>query len=930
MRQRKVSQVFISVVATLGLGAGLLAGAAPAASAASPGIIVAPVVGAPDDGFAQYVVTFRATPAMGESEIIVVREGNVIRILEVEGDPSMAVDSQPTPGVTCVGDNPAGVSSEIRCTFSRADSRSSFGVWGIFADAPRGVTFAVEANSRIKAFVLGSAFDDYIQGGPMDDALIGGDGDDFLFGGGGSDALAGGPGDDVIYGEGGEDGDVKEVPGDDLITGGPGDDYIDAGPGRDGVWGGPGNDEIDVRDGEEDWPVSCEDNDKTKDRGSITFDRGLDRPSYCNATQVPILASPIPLSQINLVKPGIVLRAGRATWLGSTPMTYSYQWQACRVARDGTINGCEVRVSGNLTAAGLDAKTGKEPTYTVTRADAGRAARFVAMADNSKLTGGAKVSAGTSFTNVITAPNSITVRAGSFPQQSGKNWTFAKVGDFIKALVASEIGPYVGYSSTAWKKAAVPKNMRKAIKDGDIFSIRVDGKEIKPDAIVEAAADAPAIFEIRFFSSLEQRKTCPVTDAEVNAINRTASTTQYDLVALTSFLDSRKCPWSLVNSGKTSTVPRFTVDSVSLGESPDEDSASDELVIATRKPNTSGQLSLAVGAPPNSIVAQSPGHFTVGSAGAVYAFPGTVFTSIWVNLVGDQARMPNKRARMELFVNGRLKVKQELAANFSSIPATVFAETGTARIVMTTFENSGAARAQVFADFDIRNPATAPLEDLITLDGRCFDRLGNRVTNCMDRAPGARVAGIRDVVSRSNARELSTFGAVEALRYASERLNLRFTPIVVNGAVSDLLAGAPRTSVAAGQLSVASCAWWDVVCLLRTVAPQVAKAVIRAAKKVVEAFVRLPAIPIREGTGVPAVTQGAIARVGDAGLIGLDGASLLSDQGGSLIGLDGASLIGLDGASLIGLDGASLIGLDGASAQPTVVTLPLISAGGLG
>jgi hypothetical protein len=898
----------------------------------------------------QFEAVFRATPSMQESEIAVSRQGATITVLELEGGPSMSVEPNLPAGVFCSGNNPSGLSDVVQCTFQGATQTSGLGVVGVFADAPRGVTFAIEPRSQIYSRVLGSAFDDYIQGGPLTDTISGNAGDDFIFGAGGADVLNGGAGDDVIYGEGDEEEDLPSgLPGHDYISGGPGDDVIDAGLGSDYVLGGAGNDDIDVRDGVTDSRVFCADDPNAREQDEIKYDLKLDQPILCGVTQVPSPTTWVSMYPTSLVKPGTKLNGGAMTWLGSTPMKYAYRWESCQVDAEFTPRACQDRATGTLTASGLDSTTQKPPSYTVTNADRGRAIRYVAIADNRKLRGGARIEAASTFTNVIAPLNSITILPGALPQQQGKKWTFAKQADVVAAIQQSEIGPWSSVSVRGWPKAAVPKTMRKVIRDGDVFSILVNGRAVPAGTIVEAAQDQRVSLEVRYFSALEQRKTCPASDTDIDIINSWAQQSAVDLTWVTDALDRLKCSWSLVDSGRTGSVPRFTIESIRVGESPDEDSSAAELIITTRRPDLSGQLALAVGAPPNSIVAQSPDHFTIGSAGALYAFPGTVFTSLWVNLIGDQARIPTKRARMELFLNGRLKAKQELSGDFSSMPATVLTETGTLRIVVTTLENNGTTvRAQVYADFEVRDPASAPLEDLITFDGRCFSRTGALQSACMDRAPGPRVLAIRDVLSVSNSAQLATYGAVDALRVASARLDKRFTPIVVNSVLSDVLRSTPGTR-ATGPRS-AGCAWWNLPCQIGAVTAQVVNAIIRpkptpqAPKPIPVAYrAKAPTTTVTATSAVPAVTSGDVAELPGVGLIGLDGASLigldgaslLSDQAGSLIGLDNASLIGLDNASLIGLDGASLIGLDAASAQSDTVRLPtlaaeLISAGGLG
>ena len=279
----------------------------------------------------------------------------------------------------------------------------------------------------------------------------------------------------------------------------------------------------------------------------------------------------------------------------------------------------------------------------------------------------------------------------------------------------------------------------------------------------------------------------------------------------------------------------------------------------------------------------------------------------------------------------------EQGANFAYNLVTAFTKVGTARIVITTLNNDGSTQSQAYVDIPILDPASTPLGDLITWDGRCFNRDGS-VASCAGRVPNSNAESMRSMLARSGLSSLYTYSAVDALRIASTNFNARFTPLVVNGPV-------PTASTAARSLPSprSGCAWWDLGCHLRALTDQVVRAVIKP-KPTPKAPAPMPqpyqakstVATVPDGGALPVVTQGTVASLPGAAIIGLDGATLIGldgatlnpNQGGSLIGLDGATLIGLDGATLIGLDGATLIGLDGATLKPNQVALPLIGLDG--
>jgi len=906
--RRRLSTV-AAVTAAMSVSSALLIGATPVTASTTAGIVVSAVAQDPNGAYwvAPNVVTFRATPQMVESEIAVSREGNTIVVNELEGGPSLAIEAPTDARITCTSSNPSGLSDTIRCTFGGDTVGRDAGVYGDFDAAPRGVTFGLDATSQLNSMIAGSRFDDYLQGGSAIDLLAGGDGDDFLYGGAGDDALLGGPGDDVIYGDG-EDAET----GKDVLVGGPGDDFLEGGPASDRMIGGPGRDDIDAKDGIADEELDCNDSDS---RGQASeaprFDRNLDRPIDCGLVELPFPINTPSVSPYELVKPNTVLTGSAPWWGGSTPMTFRYRWDSCVIKRNGELDDCVERAKGDLKSSGWDERTGRAPTYTVQPRDNKRAIVYVVIADNSRVKGGGieEVASGA----VEVGVQSYKIPANLFPRSIGKGgWSFNSVAAVASTLRNAGLEEFASIRETPWRRAAVPQNLRKPIKDGGVFSIRVNGKEARAGTAIEGGNGARASVEIQYYSAFEDRKTCPVSDADLADLRRQASSAYIDFQAMIDYLDQRKCPWAVTWSSDTGPTNVFTVKDLSVEETDDPERPI-QVRITARRPSTAPQLSIAIGAPPRKEVAQSPDHFTIGLAGAVYAFPGTRFTSIWASLVGDQTRMPTKRARVQLFVNGRLMVKGEQGADFSYSLATVFTEPGTARIVITTLTDSGAPNAQVYVDVPILDPSSASLGDLITWDGRCFNRDGS-TASCAGRAPHPNAVTIRDILVRSGLPAIQTYSTLDALSLASRDFNARFTPLVVNGPI-------PATSSSRGFIGPrAACIWWDLGCHLRQIVGQVVRAVIKpkptpkAPPPAPQPYaLRAQVIYAQDGGALPTVTRGEVANVVGAGLIGLDGASLIGLDGASLIGLDGASLIGLDGASLIGLDGASLIGLDGAS-----------------
>ena len=921
----------VAATSTLALSLGVLIGATPATAADPAGIIVSAVAQAADSFYvAPNVVAFRATGDMVESEITVTRQGNSLIVSEAEGGPSLALAAPSDSRITCTASNPSGLSDEIRCTFGGDAAGRGFGTYADFSDAPRAVTFSVGDTSQMRSMMIGSAFDDYFQGGPDIDWMAGGAGDDFFFGGPGDDVIVGGEGDDIIYGDG--EGDES---GNDILVGGPGDDFIEGGPGVDIISGGPGRDEIDAKDDTADAEIDCND---TSSRGEESeaprFDRGLDRPIDCGTVEVPWALTTPTLTPTTLIQPSTTLTATPPAWGGSTPMAYSYRWESC-VLRGERLDDCVNRAKGELDAAGrFDSKTGKAPVYVVGANDRNRSVRFVAIADNSKKVRGGGYEEVTS-TALRVGVESAVIKDDWLPQKSGTSWKFSAADRITSALASSGVAARVDVRATGWRKAAVPAELRKSIKNGQVFSIRINGREVKARDSIVVGEGVRASVEIRYYSSAEDRKTCPASDDALAAIRQQIRGGYVSFQSMIDFLDQRKCPWAVTWSTDTGPTRDFTLQDIVLEETDDPDRPV-QVRITARRPGTFPQLSVAVGAPPRDIVAQSPDHFSLGLAGAVYTFPGTKFTSLWTNLVGDQTRMPTKRARVQLFVNGKLMVKGEQGSNFSYNLATAFTEPGLARIVISTLNNDGSVNGQAYVDIPILDAATAPLGDLITWDGRCFNRDGS-VASCSGRTPNSNAETMRGLIARTGLSSLYTLSAVDALRVASERFNARFTPLVVNGAV-------PTASTAARSLPSprSGCAWWDLPCHLRGATDQIVRAIIRP-KPTPKAPAPAPqpyrakstVAAVADGEALPLVTQGTLAALPGAGLVGLDGASLIGLDGATLasetenlIGLDGATLVGLDGATLIGLDGATLVGLDGATLKPNQVALPLVGLDG--
>lgn len=100
-----------------------------------------------------------------------------------------------------------------------------------------------------KDVLLGGEGNDTLDGGADDDRLDGADGNDFLRGGTGNDTLLGSDGTDTLLGEAGHD-FLLGSDGNDLLDGGPGLDWLHGGAGNDPQSGGEGDDIFLLRAGD--------------------------------------------------------------------------------------------------------------------------------------------------------------------------------------------------------------------------------------------------------------------------------------------------------------------------------------------------------------------------------------------------------------------------------------------------------------------------------------------------------------------------------------------------------------------------------------------------------------------------------------------------------------------------------------------------------
>lgn len=961
-----------STVAAGALGAGLLVGAAPVSAVTGAGIIVSALV-TPQDAAPNRIV-LRATRDAIESDVAITREGNTVVITETEFEdgPSLGLQEPSSTGVTCTASSPSGLSEEIRCTFTGATASGVAHVFADFADSPQGVTFGSDGSGDIQFLITGSAFDDYFEGGRRDDVIYGGGGDDFLIGGGGNDRLFGGVGDDVIYGDG-EDGDGTK--GNDWIEGGPGDDYIEGGPGVDSMWGGPGRDDLAAKDNTADAVVDCNDSSgRGQDTEDIVFDVKLDRPFDCGVNEAPeSLTAPVLLGVTSPQSPGDRLTGVAATWRGTNPMTYSYAWESCSVARDGSIARCVERGSGALSAKGKDAKTGKDPQYRVSKADVGKVVRFVSSADNSKLRGGAEDSVSSNVSNVVEPGIFFKFPPWTMPffQEGGpgrpRTWLFPtalvtrggepQVDEIVPWLMKSEIAKNITITYEAVPRKDVPKQWRKDIRNADVFEVRVDGQSVTPkDPLVEVSAKGRSEVLLRYWNRSIDTLDCSMTSAELAALDKSVRSVPTDYMDVIGPLEQKGCSYNLQfwkpRTDLAAPRPVTEVLGVELyGSDPETGEAG--LLVRVREPSR-GSLLLATGAPRGSNVAQAPDQPTIGVTGFIPSFGGKVpFGAVWVGLVGDQARQPTTPARVDVFQTylcafeeqpqcwATLETSGKMTGPFSTNVTVPLGDGGGrsqgVRILVTTFhdpEEPGdklVPREQVFVDIPLRDASENRAGDLLTLDGRCFNQDGRLLQSC--------AAWDSDVLARqahqavaSESPQLATFAPTEALRYASQVLDLGIRPVFANETHPMAVAPFYRSRVDSVDPRSGACAWWDLACLVKGIVTRIVDAIVKPTPpkgrpKVPTVSYRMgvPVIYLGEGDSVLAIGNDSVLYVPGVGLIGLDGATLIGLDGATLISDQGGSLIGLDGATLIGLDGATLIGLDGATFQgktPLVLAPP--------
>jgi len=969
-RRRGIS--WISAGAASVVAASLLAAAPPVTASTGAGIVVSAQV-VPQDATPHQMV-LRATEDMVESDIAVTREGATVILTESEGGPSLGLEAPTSSGVSCVSSSATGPSQEIRCTFSSVTDSRTVRVFADFSSAPTGVTLGSDGSSNISFDITGSAFDDYFEGGPKDDVLRGGAGDDFLIGGSGADRLFGGDGDDVIFGDG-EEGDGTS--GNDWIEGGPGDDYIDGGPGADSIWGGAGLDDINVKDQVADVVVDCNDNaSRGQETEDIVFDIKLDRPFDCGVKEAPqSVTAPVLLgSLVPPLSPGDRLTAIPATWRGATPMSYSYTWEACSLATNGSIRSCDTRGSGSLKGNGKDEKTGKDPQYTVTKADTGRIIRFVSSADNSKIRGGSKESVTSNVSDIIEPGISFTFPPWTMPvKQFMSNilrdqWFFSTVtGDrtnpkrIVEWLGKQPISKHIDISFQGVPRKDVPKQWRRDIRNGDVFDIVVDGSPVTPKSpTVEISRIAKSDVILRYWSYPLDTLDCGKSQDWVKSQDDLIKEVPTELTGFLKTLEDSKCTYELTfedprKERSDPILPVSIVRSVRIGSS-DPETGLPVLRVTALSPSP-GNLSLSVGAPRGSVVASAPNQPSISIHGQIpYFGPGTPFGAVWVALIGDQARQPTVPTRVDIFelscgekfrnsnCSADLFSRGQMGGTFSTnltVPLGHVHRSYDARvrILVTTFhdpakkkakDGSLLAREQVYADVLVENcdfTKSYNCRDYsrMTLDGRCFDDRGT-LTSCARWELSNPLRVVHSALASKRPR-LATMAPADALRYASQVLDESLRPVLVN----DIFPLVPVFTYADRRAAMgprsAACVWWDLVCHIRGIVTRIIDAIVKPKPTPGK---RLPAVTYRLGGKVVYLAPGeSLVAIGNDLLLEVPGVGLIGLDGASLIGLDGASLIGLDGASLIGLDGASLIGLDGASLvrQDGRVPIPLAPPG---
>lgn len=893
------------------LVAGLIVGATPAVGAPTYGMVVAGV-SLPEWQF--NAIQFRAQSTMTQSDVVVRRTGNTVVVFEEDGGPSLGVADT----TFCTASNPNGPSSEVTCTFPSASEATRWAAIGDFSNAPLGASLVIEQGSQIAANFIGSPFDDYFQGGDSPDSAEGGGGDDNLYGGGSIDVLRGGPGSDDIDGEDGND----------YIYGGDDADNISGGKGLDVIVAGAGPDDVDTKDSERD-VVDC--GEPSTRAGAapeagdmLEYDPKLDLPTACNVVEWPRPLVPPSLNTLS-VKVGETITGAMGEWTGTAPITYTYAFERCS-KKEFVVwpPTCSVVKSGKLDARGLDG--GKQPFYKSTRADTGHFLSFTVTARNLPKIGAATSSGAT--TTIVGPAASARILGDWLPRQVKGKWVFGNWQALEEAILRSNIGQFVDITAVPVRRVTVPVEWRKVITHDSVVELTVNGKKVSADGsvLVEAGPDERASIEIKYYSWWKDRATCPVSDQDLADINKGLSVEGMPLPLLTSLLDAyaEGCNWVIDWSNEVSSRDTFMATRIEAKETDDPDSPILLRITAT-KPSLRPRLNVAVSAPPQEHVSQRPDDFSIAADGLLYDFPGAVFTSIWVGLLGDQVRETGKRGVVELFMNGKRVTKESFVsatgedAPFSTVLSTGSLEPGTARIVVSTLDKDGFAESQVFVDFTVADGTRAARGNLITWDGRCFSNLGTPATCPTLYAPG--LDTMRKTVNAAINGALGTIlAADQALRYASEKLDKRFVAIGANGPITP--PGSTRSARSGG------CWWIDPGCVFSNLFRAVAQAVTRPKsskpKPPVQRTLRKVVI-VRLGDSVIAggVIGEGIIKIPGVGLINLDGGTLINLDGGTLINLDGGTigpftleiseLINLDGGTVVGTNGATIVGLNGAT-----------------
>lgn len=943
--------------------------------------------GASSDGGFNLVALF---PLAGlvEASLTAEREGNALVISDDLGDRSLTFE-EGLGTVDCKGEEPTSPFSSVRCSFPASSAKTEWTLRGDFADAKGPVALSVASGSSVRATFTGSAHDDSFKGGDLDDYARGMAGDDVLSGGAGVDTLYGEEGSDTLVGDAGND----------HLGGGLQDDTLLPGTGVDTVVGGLGNDSVSSKDREKD-TIDCgkpDARDPKEVNTIVEYDAGTDVLVQCGVTEVPTNELP-PTIEAWDVKVGERIFANIGTWRGTAPLKYDYQWYSCPAFSDPVIDSrCKRLRVGTLDAKGLEPAgpaKGQQPSYVPVRADTGTVLRFLVRASNSDVRGGGTATALASMGTEVGPPPSLTIDGARWlPASNRGSWTFGRYDQFDSLVRASKIAPYTEIIPEPVALTKFPRPMRNAIMlengraqnpvTGQILGVTINGQALSATtpARVEATFAEQAIIKVRYYSPLEDRATCPVSDADIAGINRSISAgASYSLPAFTAVINSLKnsdggtCPWRVEWSSTVATRPFHEVQGVRIEQDPDSDEPT-RLVLTVRQPNVSAGLSLVVGPPPGDHVTANPRQFTIHPSLRLVAFPNGAETSMMVGLVGDQVRQGAKFARAEVFINGRLRSTRDFAIATSDgrVPYSVIiterlVETGAMRVVVSTYAGEPTGLSvplvgQVFADLDIINSEQLGAElgtgfaAAATIDGRCFTFDGEPAA-CEDIRGwtlGPELSVMKDILLTSYKSQLANmrlWRGIDVVRRASVELGRTFTVMVANSNIKDKL---PRKRSVSPRYQ--QCVDWSVNfigalwCHGANLVEGIGNAVIGPPKT---ATVKKPARPkirikiVYIGPGRPGLAIYGDGYLNVAGhLLNLDGGSLLNLDGGSLLNLDGGSLadlvkqglINLDGGSLLNLEGGTLIGLDGnglvsPSGSPLVtpqgqIAIPLIKGPGI-